>query len=341
MVGRRATAECRVPPFACPRCHGPVQQAADAYACPACQASYPIVLGIPDFRLFPDPWIGFEDDREKARRLATMTAGLPFEDAVRTYWDITPGTPRPQAERFTAHVLSAESRAGDWLDWLERTEGASSGGPWLDLGCGTADLLAAGAQRGITMVGVDIALRWLVVAARRPALAGSTGHLVCANGEHLPFAPGSFARVLSLGTLEHCRDAERLVAESKRVLRPGGLMRVKTVNRYTLLREPHVGVWGVGLMPRRWADRYVRWRSGQRYLHHRPLSSRELARGLRRAGFSGVSVAASALLASDRARLGAAASWAAPMYERMRQSPGVRTMMRWVAPLLDGRGVAA
>lgn len=330
-----------MPAFVCPRCHGPVEQTARGYECPRCPADYPVVLGIPDFRVFPDPWIGFDDDREKARRLATITATLPFEDAVRAYWDITPGTPRPLAERFTDHVLGAESRAGDWLDWLERTEGPSSEGPWLDVGCGTADLLAAGTRRGIAMVGVDIALRWLVVAARRPALAGGVGRLICANGEHLPFAPASFARVLSLGTLEHCRDAEQLVAESKRVLRPGGLIRVKTVNRYTLLREPHVGVWGVGLVPRRWADRFVRWRSGQRYLHHRPLSSRELARGLRRAGFSGVSVAAAALLASDRARLGAAASWAAPVYERLRRSPVVRSMMRWVAPLLDGRGIAA
>lgn len=330
-----------MPPFVCPRCHGPVEHAPDAYTCRACPAAYPIVLGIPDFRVFPDPWIGFDDDREKARRLATMIATLPFDAAVRAYWEITPGTPRPLAERFTAHVLSAETRAGDWLDWLERTEGPSLDGPWLDIGCGTADLLAAGRQRGVSVVGVDIALRWLVVAARRPALVDGGAQLVCANGEHLPFAPGQFARVLSLGTLEHCHDAERLVAESKRVLRPGGLVRVKTVNRYTLLREPHVGVWGVGLVPRRWADRYVRWRSGQRYLHHKPLSSRELARGLRRAGFSGVSVAAAALLASDRARLGAAASWAAPMYERLRTSPVVRSMMRWVAPLLDGRGVAA
>src|SRR4029079_10825215 len=142
----------------------------------------------------------------------------------------------------------------------------------------------------------------------------------CANGEYLPFAKESFARALSLGTLEHCRDADRVAADSRRVLRRGGLLRVRTVNRYSLLPEPHVGVWGVGLVPRRWADRYVRWRSGQRYQHHRPLSSHELARSFRRARFSDVKVGPSAMLAADRARLGGL-QWAAPMYERFRSAP--------------------
>lgn len=300
-----------------------------------------MVLGIPDFRIFPDPWIELEDDRSKARHLASLVEHLSFADAVRTYWDITPATPRPLAQRFTDHVLGAEVRAGDWLDWLDRVEGTAADGLWLDVGCGTGDLLAAAAKRGVTIVGVDIALRWLVVAMRRDALAGRSAQLVCANGEHLPFAPGTFTRVLSLGTLEHCRDAERLVADSRRVLRRGGVMRVKTVNRYSLLPEPHVGVWGVGIVPRRWADRYVRWRSGQRYLHHRPLSPRELARGFRRAGFSGVRVGGAALLAADRARLGVAARWAATVYERLRQGPLAGSLIRWVAPLLDARGTAA
>jgi ubiquinone/menaquinone biosynthesis C-methylase UbiE len=337
--------DSHVPAFVCPRCHGALHESAAAYRCTSCAADYPIVLGIPDFRIFPDPWIGLEDDRNKARRLAGLVDGMSFADAVRVYWDITPDTPRPLAERFTHHVLSAEDRSRDWLEWLDRAEGAAAaaheGGPWLDVGCGTGDLLAAGARRGITIVGVDVALRWLVIAARRDALAGRTSQLVCANGEHLPFAPASFARVLSLGTLEHCRDADRVVADCRRVLTRGGVMRAKTVNRYSLLSEPHVGVWGVGMLPRRWADRYVRWRSGQSYLHHRPLSPRELARGFHRAGFSGVSVGAAALLAADRARLGGVTRVAAPLYERLRVSPILGSFIRWVAPLLDVRGVVA
>jgi len=336
-----ASAGALLPAFACPRCHGGLDRASDSYRCAPCAAEYPVVLGIPDFRLFPDPWIGLEDDRDKARRLAAIVHDLPFADAVRAYWDITPATPRALAERFIAHVLGAERRASDWLDWLDRAEGPAAPGCWLDVGCGTGDLIAAGARRGLTIVGVDIALRWLVVARRRDALIGRAAQLVCANGEHLPFAPAAFSRVVSLGTLEHCRDADRVVSDSRRVLRPGGVMRVATVNRYSVLPEPHVGVWGVGIVPRRWADRYVRWRSGQRYLHHRPLSPREVARGFRRAGFSAVRVGAAALLEADRSRLGGAATWAAPVYERIRKGPVLGSIIRWIAPLLDARGVAA
>src|SRR5688572_20765956 len=221
------------PPFVCPRCHAGLDATNERYRCASCAADYPVVLGIPDFRIFPDPWIGLEDDRNKARRLARLVENQPFADAVRTYWELTPDTPRPLAARFTSSVLEAEARASEWLEWLERAEGQAPAGPWLDIGCGTGGLLAAAAARGIGMMGVDVALRWLVVAGRRDGLSERTDSLVCANGEHLPFAPGTFGRVLSVSTLEHCRDAERLVADARRVLRRGGVLCVKTVNRYS------------------------------------------------------------------------------------------------------------
>jgi hypothetical protein len=53
----------------CPRCRGELATQADAFDCQRCGVHYPVVLGIADFRLEADPWIGLEDDREKARRL--------------------------------------------------------------------------------------------------------------------------------------------------------------------------------------------------------------------------------------------------------------------------------
>ena len=330
----------RIPPFVCPKCHGALEPSARAYRCGACATDFPIVLGIPDFRLFPDPWIGFEDDRAKATRLAELIARQGFDEAVRTYWQITPATPRPLAERFTRHVLDGEARASEWMTWLDAVAPAAPDGCWLDIGCGTADMVAAGHERGLTVVGIDIALRWLVVAGRREALAGRTTQLVCANAEHLPFAAGSFVRAVSMGTLEHCRDANLVAAEARRVLLPGGLFAARTVNRYSLLPEPHVGVWGVGFLPRRWADRYVFWRSRQRYEHHHPLSPRELRIGFTRAGFVHVRVDAAALLPSDRGRLGRTVRRVGPLYERLRRLPIVGRIVRAIAPLLDASGVA-
>ena len=327
------------PAFVCPRCRGGLRREPDAFHCAPCAATYPVVLGIADFRLFADPWIGIEEDREKGRRLEAETAGQDFAATVRAYWAMTPGTPRALAERFTERVLAAEERAEDWLDWMADEDPVTRQGVWLDVGCGTADLAAAITRRGGSVIAVDIAFRWLVVARKRPSLDRARTLLVCANGEHLPFGNSVVERVVTAGTLEHCADASRVVSEARRVLVPLGAVRLRTVNRYSLLREPHVGLWGVGFVPRRWADAFVRWRSGQRYLHHHPLSQREIRRDLLRAGFGAVRVEASPLLAADRRHLRGAWQWAGRAYAAVRRWPLLGTGLAWIAPELEARGV--
>ena len=324
--------------YACPRCHGALSSTPSAYACNACQSVFPVIMGIPDFRVLPDPWIGMVDDRDKAQRLVERTHGASLEAMVRAYWAMTPGTPNALASRFVEHVMGAERRSREWLAVIgssPRVDGA-----WLDVGTGTGDLATVVAEQGARAVGIDIAMRWLVVAKRRAELAGVLVDFVCCNAEYLPFADKRFARVVSVGTIEHCIDATRALNESRRVLVAGGDARVRTVNRYTIMPEPHVGVWGVGYVPRRMADRYVQWRSGQRYEHHRPLSSRELRSRLRSAGFRDVRVDAAPMLPSEQARLGSL-GWASASYNRARTAPLARNALRVIAPLLEASGVAA
>lgn len=320
----------------CPRCHGPLRPESECFDCSACAAVYPTIAGITDFRMTEDPWISLEDDRAKARRLEAETAGMPFEDIVRAYWRMTPETPAHLATRFTSHVLGAEQRSRDWIVQLE-ADGTRGGLPWLDLGCGTADLSSA-APAGIMVVGIDIALRWLVVARRR--LSGAaTAPLFCADAAHLPFEAGSFGRIVSLGMLEHCQDSGAVFEEAARVLAEGGRLALRTTNRYTLLREPHVGVWGVGWMPRRWADGYVRMWSGQRYLHHRPLSAGELGRGLRRAGFRNVHIRPAAVLPNELARMPRGARLPIRAYETLCRIPAGAGVLTRIAPLLQAEAV--
>ena len=326
--------------FICPRCRGELECEESAYRCAPCAATYPIVLGIPDFRVEPDPWISLEDDRAKARRLIERSEGLDLARSVDAYWSMTPGTPVEHARRFTGYVLAGEQRSAEWLDTL-RPAVALAPGPWLEIGCASGDMLAACTSRSIQAVGVDVAMRWLVLARKRSALARGTHTLVCANGEFLPFRNMSFARVISVGTLEHCRRADAVLAESARVLRTGGDASFRTTNRYSLLPEPHVNLWGVGFLPRRWADRYVRLRGGQGYAHHRPLSASELGSRMRHAGFSRTTVGPAQLLSSDRARLGSVGRALAPLYEGARTVPVIPAIMRWIAPLLEAHGRVA
>ncbi len=55
--------------FVCPQCRAAVQEGAAAYTCGSCKRAYPILFGIPDFRLQGDRYLSLEDERAKAARL--------------------------------------------------------------------------------------------------------------------------------------------------------------------------------------------------------------------------------------------------------------------------------
>jgi SAM-dependent methyltransferase len=325
-----------LPTFVCPRCRGQLRSTSEAYHCAPCAATYPIVAGIPDFRVHPDPWIALEEDRAKALRVDRETQGMDFESSVRAYWAITPETPRELAERYVQHVVGASQRSREWLTTLDDV----APGTWLDAGCGTGDLLAAGVRLGVPMVGCDIALRWLVVARRRPELRDRKIPLVCCCAEALPFENAAFNRVAALGLVEHTADARVVCRETRRVLASGGRFDLRTVNRFSLLPEPHVRVWGVGFLPRSLADGYVRWRSGMHYRHHRPLSARELSLALASAGFTRVRVGAATVLDQEQASLGRVGQWFVPLYAALRRIPVARSLLAGVAPLLEASATA-
>ena len=323
-------------PVVCPRCRGNLVSGDAALRCKRCSSVFPVVGGIPDLRVAPDPWIDFEADRAKGLAVdATAPAGL--EPAVREYWNRTPGVPANDVSRHVDHELRASERLAEWIARFIPAPVADE--RWLDLGCGTA-ALAAIAPPTVAVSSIDVAFRWLMVAGRRFAGRRCAPPLFAANAEALPFADGAFDRVIALGIFEHCRELDAVLREVRRVLRPGGRLHVRTVNRYTLLREPHVGIWGVGWLPRAWADRFVRARGGTGYLHHWPRGAGSLARALRHRGFVERSVSAAAMLGTDVARLPRALRPVAPLYDRCRTVPVVGRLMRMCAPLLDASGVA-
>jgi SAM-dependent methyltransferase len=63
---------------------------------------------------------------------------------------------------------------------------------------------------------------------------------VAADMRELPFEDGSFASALSVQSIEHVPDPERVLAEVRRVLEPGGTAVFVTPNRLTFGRPDEI-----------------------------------------------------------------------------------------------------
>jgi ubiquinone/menaquinone biosynthesis C-methylase UbiE len=104
---------------------------------------------------------------------------------------------------------------------VRETLGDVAGLAVLDLGCGTGRHSVWLASAGATVTGVDFSEGMLEEARRKPG-AEAVRFLAHDLHQPLPFAAGSFDRVVSGLVLEHLRDLDAFFAEARRVLRAGG-----------------------------------------------------------------------------------------------------------------------
>jgi ubiquinone/menaquinone biosynthesis C-methylase UbiE/uncharacterized protein YbaR (Trm112 family) len=318
----------------CPLCKGGLEQRADKLFCTPCGKVYPIVLGIPDLRLYEDPLIPLEDDYRKGEKVQAQAERLSFADLVRYYWSLPtyPYTPPELAERFIRHVLTDEARVAGYLDKI------GSGKAFLDVGCGTAALVRMAQPKFDFAVGCDVAFRWLLIARRRLQEAGLPANLVCCCADHLPFADGMFDSVASVSLLEHVADSRAVVRESGRVTAGGGRIFVWTTNRFSLAAEPHVRVWGVGFLPRRWMPAYVKWRSGLAYEKKKLLSCFELGRFFHGEGIGHLEYFLPRITAPDWEHLQGIERWGARMFRFAAGVPLLRSLLKLVSPVIQVLG---
>jgi len=247
--------------FVCPICQGPLQVQHAAYRCIACDRDYPVVCGIPDFRLFADPYLDLQRDRERSRLIADVVEHLALPELLEYYWRRSEVTPPHLQRKFIESALRAGDRARRFVRLLHPDPERARGGRLLEIGSGTGNLLCEATGIFDEMVGVDIAMRWLQLSRRRFIDRGiPTPALVCCNAEHLPFPPQRFDLAAMVSTLEFVRDPGRALRELARVLDDSGRALVNTVNRFSLATIPYADLWGVGYLPHSLQVRYVRWR---------------------------------------------------------------------------------
>ena len=102
-------------------------------------------------------------------------------------------------------------------------------GRTLDLGCGVGHSVDLLAPRETVGVDRDAA-----------ALAGQARETHVADMRALPFGTGSFAGVISVQSIEHVPDPERVLGEVARVLEPEGAAVFVTPNRLTFARPDEI-----------------------------------------------------------------------------------------------------
>jgi SAM-dependent methyltransferase len=143
--------------------------------------------------------------------------------ATQTAPDFSQVSERPgqKASALQLRMLSARyhwaARQADGADLLEVACGAGMGLPVL-----------AAAARSVTAGDLDPRL----LAEARAAAAGDPKITVRAfDAQQLPFAAASFDLVLLFEAVYYLPRAERFFAEAYRVLRPGGTLRIVSVNR--------------------------------------------------------------------------------------------------------------
>lgn len=152
--------------------------------------------------------------------------------------------------------------------------------PIVDIGSGDGTFVEI-ALPGKEVYGIDPLLPDTQEAASRHVYAG----LSIANGKALPFADAQFASAISNCVLEHVIPLDETLAETARVLRPGGIFVASVVgNRFP---KDLLGTW---LLDRAGLDgaRYGAWFNTISH-HFNTLSRAEWTARFERAGFEVVS----------------------------------------------------
>jgi len=80
-------------------------------------------------------------------------------------------------------------------------------------------IFSSGRKNVFPCGGIDIALRWLIVARKRLEGSKTKVPLICCCAESLPFPNESFHWVVASATLEHTHETGKAITESQRYYR--------------------------------------------------------------------------------------------------------------------------
>lgn len=182
--------------------------------------------------------------------------------------------------------LFQEREVGNLVERLARLRGPLADATVLEIGSGSGGRAVAVGLRGAEVVGVEpneAGLKAALLRAQR--YIGLRVEFVEAVGERLPFRDESFDLVFSIEVLQHVQDLERVIAETYRVLKPGGRCYHEAPNNLYPW-EFHYRIFWIPLLPKSVGKLYARARGkdprhldGINFIRLRPLASMMLGAG--------------------------------------------------------------
>jgi SAM-dependent methyltransferase len=183
----------------CPSCQNQLTTEKKlGFHCSLCEKSFPVVRGVPRF--------------VDARNYAD-SFGFQWQRYARTWMD--------EANRRDAEVnfrrqtgLTPEELCGKLV---------------LDVGCGMGRFSEVATRWGANVVGVDLSAAAEVAAYN---LNGREFAALQADVFALPFAPGTFDYIYSIGVLHHTPDCEQAFKALPRYLKPGGHIAIWVYSGY-------------------------------------------------------------------------------------------------------------
>jgi len=196
--------------FCCPACRGDLTRDEGVCRCSSCRGEYPVVDGIPDLYV--------EHDDQLANKISELNLAF-YDKAADTHENDYRSVRSKVLKRLLRRAVAKEAfgnysrnRIREIVSHYRKTDGL-----FLDVGCGTGNVLEAASKVWDRTVGTDISQNMLLKAHGRGL------NTARANNYKTPFRDGSIDMISAFSVMHHMANLGAFCGEMSRICRPGGL----------------------------------------------------------------------------------------------------------------------